>query len=342
MVITTDQLLDLRTLLLVGVAISVIVVAAVLALAHGRPAERRRRAEKPTSKRRLAIVESLDLDAHRRLVILRRDSVEHLVLIGGPSDLVVETDITLPLDMHAGLPVSRAVRAEPEDLPRERPVPAFDEEPELGRSPVPPRPARGIDFSQGYKASHEPPSLDVPTIRAPFHAPGVPPAGPARAASPLPPRRASPPPQPTPSRSLYRGAVLPRTTVTPAADATREDAASASRRSLATPVLRSTPPSHGPVEPEIGADIDEAQDQTAGTQSLREDPHVEIQVEPVEAEMSPSQDTGPVTHAMQAESDATVEIQVEPEASAEGSNGRAPIDRLEAEIARLLGRAPAG
>jgi hypothetical protein len=338
MVITTDQLLDLRTLLLVGVAISVIVVAAVLALAHGRPAEHRRRTEKPTPKRRLAIVESLDLDPHRRLVILRRDSVEHLVLIGGPSDLVVETDITLPLDMRAGLPVSRAVRSVPEDLPRERPEPAFDEEPELGRSPVPPRPARGIDFTEGYKASREPPSLDVSPIRAPFHAPGVPPAGPVRAASPLPPRRASPAPQPTPSRSLYRGAVLPRTTVTPAADTTREDAASASRRSLATPVLRSTPPSHGLVEP----DVDEAQDQAAGTQSRREDPHVPIQVEPIEAEISPSQDTGPVTDAVQADSDATADVLREPEASAEGSNGRAPIDRLEAEIARLLGRAPTG
>jgi flagellar protein FliO/FliZ len=334
MVISTDQLFDLRTLLLVGVAIAVIVVAAVLALAHGRPAERRMRAENPTQKRRLAIVESLDLDPHRRLVILRRDFVEHLVLIGGPSDLVVETDITLPVDMRAGLPVSRAVRTEPEDLPRERPVPAFDEETELGRSPVLPRPARGVDFTEGYKASREPPSLEVPPIRAPFPAPGVPPAGQVRAASPLPPRRSSPPPQPTPGRSLYRGAVLPRTTVNPAADTTREDAASASRRSLATPVLRSTPPSHGPV--------DEARDQAAGTQSRHEDPHVPTQVEPVVAEMPPPQDTGPETDAVQADSDETADVLREPEASAEGSNSRAPIDRLEAEIARLLGRAPTG
>lgn len=41
-------------------------------------------------KRRLAIVEVLPLDAKRRLVLVRRDAVEHLVLIGPESDVVVE------------------------------------------------------------------------------------------------------------------------------------------------------------------------------------------------------------------------------------------------------------
>jgi flagellar protein FliO/FliZ len=41
-------------------------------------------------KRRLAIVEVLPLDAKRRLVLLRRDGVEHLVLLGAASDLVIE------------------------------------------------------------------------------------------------------------------------------------------------------------------------------------------------------------------------------------------------------------
>jgi flagellar protein FliO/FliZ len=43
---------------------------------------------------RLAILESAVLDAQRRLVLIACDDVEHLIMIGGPADLVVETDVT--------------------------------------------------------------------------------------------------------------------------------------------------------------------------------------------------------------------------------------------------------
>ena len=46
-----------------------------------------------SGRRRLAIVEVLPLDGKRRLVLLRRDDVEHLVLIGAHDDVVVETAI---------------------------------------------------------------------------------------------------------------------------------------------------------------------------------------------------------------------------------------------------------
>jgi flagellar protein FliO/FliZ len=42
------------------------------------------------SEKRLAIVENLALDARRRLVIVRRDGVEHLILLGATSETVVE------------------------------------------------------------------------------------------------------------------------------------------------------------------------------------------------------------------------------------------------------------
>jgi flagellar protein FliO/FliZ len=44
-------------------------------------------------KRRLKIVEILPLDARRRLVIVRRDSREHLVILGANSETVIETGI---------------------------------------------------------------------------------------------------------------------------------------------------------------------------------------------------------------------------------------------------------
>lgn len=42
-------------------------------------------------KRRLTMLESLPLDARHRLVLVRRDNVEHLLLIGGGGDVMIET-----------------------------------------------------------------------------------------------------------------------------------------------------------------------------------------------------------------------------------------------------------
>jgi Flagellar biosynthesis protein, FliO len=42
---------------------------------------------------RLGITEYQEIDESRRLVIIRRDNVEHLLLIGGDNDLVIESNI---------------------------------------------------------------------------------------------------------------------------------------------------------------------------------------------------------------------------------------------------------
>lgn len=44
-------------------------------------------------KRRLSIQEVLPLDSKRRLVLLKRDGVEHLVLLGVNDDVVIEAGI---------------------------------------------------------------------------------------------------------------------------------------------------------------------------------------------------------------------------------------------------------
>ncbi|WP_313387928.1 flagellar biosynthetic protein FliO [Rhodospirillum rubrum] len=41
--------------------------------------------------RRLSVVEATALDPKRRLVLVRRDGVEHLLLVGGATDVVIET-----------------------------------------------------------------------------------------------------------------------------------------------------------------------------------------------------------------------------------------------------------
>src|SRR4051794_38752301 len=42
---------------------------------------------------RLAVIDAAAVDGRRKLVIIRRDNVEHLLMIGGPTDVVVETNI---------------------------------------------------------------------------------------------------------------------------------------------------------------------------------------------------------------------------------------------------------
>jgi hypothetical protein len=44
---------------------------------------------------RLAVMDAAAVDSQRRLVLVRRDDVEHLILIGGPTDVVVEQNITV-------------------------------------------------------------------------------------------------------------------------------------------------------------------------------------------------------------------------------------------------------
>lgn len=60
------------------------------------------------SERRLALVEVRPLDAKRKLVLLRRDDREHLVLLGIGGDLLIESDIPAP-------PAKPAAAAQAED-----------------------------------------------------------------------------------------------------------------------------------------------------------------------------------------------------------------------------------
>ncbi len=72
-------------------------VLAVLALLVRRLGARRSEPERDAGQRgrraRLGIVDIYEMDAQRRLILLRRDGVEHLLLVGGPNDLLVESHI---------------------------------------------------------------------------------------------------------------------------------------------------------------------------------------------------------------------------------------------------------
>lgn len=42
---------------------------------------------------RLAVIDAAAVDGRRRLVLVRRDNIEHLLMIGGPTDIVIEPNI---------------------------------------------------------------------------------------------------------------------------------------------------------------------------------------------------------------------------------------------------------
>ena len=65
-----------------------------LGLAGGRTGPRR--------DRRLSVSEVLPVDNRRRLVLVKRDAVEHLLLLGGADEIVVESGIVPALP--EGLP----------------------------------------------------------------------------------------------------------------------------------------------------------------------------------------------------------------------------------------------
>jgi Flagellar biosynthesis protein, FliO len=89
---------------------------------------------------RLGVSEYYELDKTRRLVLVRRDNVEHLILIGGPEDLMVESGITVSSVAASYAPISPM----PENAPlagTSRPAPR----PPIFGERKPPPPLRTVE-----------------------------------------------------------------------------------------------------------------------------------------------------------------------------------------------------
>lgn len=89
--------------------------------------------------RRLGVVDTLALDPKRQLLIIRRDNVEHLILTGGPADIVIETGIAVE-EAPAAQPTRRPIPI----VAARRPVPAPAQKPAAATAPVPAAPAAAI------------------------------------------------------------------------------------------------------------------------------------------------------------------------------------------------------
>jgi flagellar protein FliO/FliZ len=71
---------------------------------------------------RLAVIDAAAVDGRRRLVLVRRDNVEHLLMIGGPSDIVVEPNIVRAIPGREQMSPRPAVGSA-EQPPRIAPLP---------------------------------------------------------------------------------------------------------------------------------------------------------------------------------------------------------------------------
>lgn len=99
---------------------------------------------------RLAVIDAAAVDGRRRLVLVRRDNVEHLLMIGGPSDIVVEPNIVRAMPARDQMAPRPAVGGE--QPPRIAPLPDANWNDDGARDPFdhaepqmpepPPRPAR--------------------------------------------------------------------------------------------------------------------------------------------------------------------------------------------------------
>ncbi len=127
---------------------------------------------------RLQVLDAAAVDARRRLVLVRRDDVEHLIMIGGPSDIVIESRI-LP-----------AAAEQPESASRPQPVeqrPISVARPET--PPVsPPRPPVAARVEPAAEPTFSAPVSPEPRPRPePSAQPPAPPAvAPPVVTSPLP------------------------------------------------------------------------------------------------------------------------------------------------------------
>ncbi len=121
----------------IGVGLALICLVGILWIVRGRrgpsPFVRGGRNRQP----RLQVLDAAAVDARRRLVLVRRDDVEHLIMIGGPTDVVIESRIANSAQ-NAEVPVQETHPAQPIAIPSPA-APAATKLPssEIPRRPVP-------------------------------------------------------------------------------------------------------------------------------------------------------------------------------------------------------------
>ena len=199
-----------------------------------------------TRQPRLGLVDAFSLDGQRQLVLIRRDNIEHLVMIGGPNDVLVELQIN-----RAVVPARESNQASPLLVPstpvRRTEVAALPASPAVAEPP--PKVAAKVSASP----PPPPPPAPVPAAPvAPTVAPAIPkPPAPAQPPAPVSDQPAVPAqtsvPAQAPAPELARSASAPPA-ATQAAEPARPAPASSPPPRQADPRARSTARDHAPAD----------------------------------------------------------------------------------------------
>ncbi len=285
---------------------------------------------------RLGVVDAFNLDGQRQLVIVRRDNVEHLIMIGGPNDLVIETEI-IRAEAREGRLRDKELR-EPHEPAQAPAGVAWPPEVDAALRAAPP--------SAAPQRKPQPPSRGVaeaePGAFAGFDAPVAPaivPPTPRSPVFPLPPRR-SPPPFTPPQRTLpQREPSLGR--LDEAAQRDRGDAggnlpSGFPRAPLATPFLRSPPPRPGQ-EPGVKPNPQGVAETPASGPPPATTPEP-IAAAPAAngAAIAAQEPSAPIEQAAPSTAPAP-----EPAEAPVDAPSQDHLDSIEEEMAKLLGRGPA-
>jgi len=275
---------------------------------------------------RLAVIDAATVDGRRRLVLIRRDNIEHLLMIGGPTDVVVEANIVRatgareparpsmvaePTPPRATPSVEGAWPLQPASEPPPAPAPrpsraSATEEPWLAPEPLArPRPADTLsglaaELSTRLTAPEAPARGEAPLRPSPSVAPIAPPvAAPPVVAPPVVAPPVEPPAPPQTDHNLAEMA---------------QQLEAALRR---TPAPESRPPVTDPLVAQPA--------KPAAPREIK--PRLEPKFEPVR----------------EPKIEAKPEPKIEPPAEAKAEPKlappvKAPLDNLEEEMANLLGR----
>jgi hypothetical protein len=266
---------------------------------------------------RLAVIDAASVDGRRRLVLIRRDNIEHLLMIGGPNDVVVEPNIVraaavrdlgreparvAPVeapsrnvaygDNGSSWPLQPAAEPPPVAPATPRPLRAnVPEEPWVASEPAPPRDQaprpRGADSLTGIAATEF-----SSKVASEFD---FTPQRPAPAREPVPASVAPPPPPPAP----------PEPPAPPQTDRNLAEMAQRLEAALRRPNTTDYQP---PVTDPLAAAVPPAP---------KAEPKIEPKIEPKFEAPRPA-----------------------PKADAKPAAAKNPFDSLEQEMASLLGRQP--
>jgi flagellar protein FliO/FliZ len=283
---------------------------------------------------RLAVIDAATVDGRRRLVLIRRDNIEHLLMIGGPTDLVVEPNIVRAVG-------SREVTREPGRL-------STAPEPTL-RAPAP------VESSWPLQPLSEPTPVPAPrnyrspATEEPWHAPE--PGARPRPADSLtglaaelssrlnPPEPVAPPPRiepvvpraPEPPRvSAAAPPVLAEPPVAPAQD---DHNLAEMAQQLEAALRRPPENARPPVTDPLAAPPPAPARAPAREFKARAEPKFDTKFEP---KFEPKIESKP-----EAKPETKFEPKIEPRHEAPATPGKNLYENLEEEMASLLGR-PSG